>query len=235
MSLNITVTRIPITFVFPAAPGMVPGQVQSLVLGGVGAVTTSVVSAAASLIPGLGGSVAASRALLVGITTGKLISLPMLVNPNSMSINKNPQVNKTLTKRGVLTQFWQAEPDLINFSGRAAGKRAFLLLTQIDQLMQTMESGTRNVTTLIYKYGGVYQGYFLNFKIAATAEQPGIFDYSFDFQFTDTKHMRLFLMAISTSTLNAAIDNPGKFIVDTIKMGKDELASTAGVSLGKVR
>ena len=240
MALNIVVTRIPITFVFPAVPGSTLGQVLAIV-NNVASLPTMAIATAASVIPGLGASgsggtsgVADQLALDKAIATGKMISLPMLVNPSSMTINKTPQVNKMLTKRGVLMQYWQAEPDLINFSGRAAGSKAFYLLTQIDQMMQTMESGTRNQTTMIYKYGGVYQGYFLNFKIGAEAENPGIFDYSFDFQFTDSKHLRLFLMSISTSTLNAAIQNPGKFITDSIKMGADELASTAGISLGKV-
>ena len=134
----------------------------------------------------------------------------------------------------MLNQYWQAEPDLVSFQGRAAGSKAFFILNQLDQLLQTTEDSTRNICQMVFKFGGVYSGYFRNFRINGDGMQPGIFDYNFDFQFTDRNHLRLFLYALKASTLNEAINNPGQFIKDTLNLSASSLVGTAGISLPKL-
>lgn len=224
--MAINITRIPVTFVFDAPESTIEKVFQTG-LGGTVGIATWTVGAAAKLLPALAGS---------GITSlANKIVLPMIVNPTSITVAKNPLVSKTITKRGILNQFWQSEPDLISFQGRAASNRAFFILSQLSAMMQTMEQGTRNRVTMIYKYGGVYTGYFMNFRTGSDSMQPGVFDYSFDFQFADRKHFQLFLFAIKPSILNEAIQTPGKFITETVKLGASELGSTSGISLGKAK
>ena len=161
--------------------------------------------------------------------------IPMLVNPQSFSITKNPTVTKTLTKKGLLVQTWQSTPDVVNISGRAATQKSFFILSQLDALSKTMENGTRNIITMVYKYGGAYRGYIENFKTAVDAEQPGIFDYSFDFQFTDTNHFRLFLMSFKVSSMVQAINQPGKFFKEQARITSKELLNVSTVSLKNLR
>lgn len=230
--MAIQIRRIPLIFIFNAPESIPGGFLATATQMGAQVLAQGLVPTALSLatpfttaVPGL--------KTLSGTLANKII-IPMLVNPTSIAVQKNPKVNETLTKRGILNQYWQAMPDLVTFQGRAAGARAFFILNQLDQMMKTMEDGTRNQVTMVYKFGGVYNGYFLNFRMAGDGLQPGVFDYSFDFQFTDQKHFRLFLYALNPSILNQAINNPGQAVTETLKLSASELASTTGISLGSL-
>ena len=221
--------RIPVAFAIPAPTEFGLGTIQSYLSGGATGFAFQAIATVVSAAFNRAGSTAPRASAISNLS--KMIVIPMLVNPTSISIQKNPKVNSTLTKRGMLYQYWPSEPDLMSFQGRAASGTAFFTLSQLDTLMQTMEDGTRNLSYLIYKFGGVYAGYFLNFRTTGDAMQPGIFDYSFDFQFVERNHLRLFLYAMTASSLNEAILQPGKFFTESIKMGASQLAQTSGLSI----
>lgn len=134
--------------------------------------------------------------------------IPLIVNPQSMSVTKNPKVSRSLTKKGLLIQSWQSEPDVINFSGRAASNKSFVILSQLDAVSKTLEDGSRNIVTMLYKFIP-YTGYIENFKTAIDANISSVFDYTFDFQFVDKSHLRLFTLAIQDSTINNLINGEG--------------------------
>jgi len=222
--------RIPVAFAIPAPTGFGFGKIQAYLSGGATGIAFQAIANVVGRVIDT-----ATNAQAIG-NLSKMIVIPMLVNPTSITIQKNPKVNSTLTKRGMLYQYWPSEPDLMSFQGRAASQTAFFTLSQLDTLMQSMEDGTRNLSYLIYKFGGVYSGYFTNFRTTGDAMQPGVFDYSFDFQFAERNHLRLFLYAMTASALNEAILQPGKFFTETIKMGATQLAQTSGLSIaGNVR
>jgi len=215
--------RIPLFFIFDA-PQSVIGKIYERAVGGMVPTVIGTIADKAAVMPAL--------SKIAGPLKNKII-IPMLVNPTTLSIAKTPNINITLTKRGVLNQYWKSNPDILTFTGRAAGDRAFFILSQIDVMMKTMEEGIRNLVTMVYKFGGVYRGYYENFRMSIDGEKPGIYDYSFDFRFADRNHFRLFLYAIRPSALNEAIQNPGKFVTENLKIAASELASTTGISLRK--
>ena len=238
MAFNFAFKRIPLYFVIDA-PESTVGKILGTVQGIGSQVLLGTIQQAAKIMPALGLDNPYSDVDLgLGGGTGtnknkkfNKIVIPMLVNPTSMSIQKQPTVNKTLTKRGILNQYWQAQPDAISFSGRAASDRSVFIFTQLDQLVSTTETGTRNLVTMIYKFGGVYRGYIENFRTAIDAEKPGVFDYSFDFQFADKRHFKIFYFAVKTNTLNEAIQEPAKFANDQLKLAASELKAMSGVSI----
>lgn len=229
MGINFSLLRIPLYFVIDADESVVGKIKDQLTSGGlgIGQVTLGVINKALSLMPGLG---VQDMSKDLFNFKNKLV-IPMVVNPSSMSVTKNPRVNKQLTKRGILNQYWQAEPDTVSFSGRAASDRSVFIFSQLDSLLKTTETGTKNLVTLIYKFGGVYNGYVENFRTAIDAEKPGVFDYSFDFVFADRRHFKIWLFAVKTSVINEAIQYPGKFATEQLRIGAGELKTMSGISL----
>jgi len=229
--------RIPLFFIIDrpnSAFGKVQGAISSLATAGTvigAAAQEALLGTVVSIQNAVGGQpVNIKNALL-----NKMI-IPLIVNPQSLSVTKNPRVVKTLTKRGLLVQSWQSEPDVLNFSGRAASDRSFLILNQLGTIAKTMEDGSRNIVTMLYKFGGVYQGYLENFKTAIDANNPGVFDYTFDFQFVDQKHFELFLFSINTSTINSLLkgDITGKrpsSVVQQLGLTSDDLKNNSYFNL----
>ena len=213
--LSVSIRRIPLIFVFDA-PNSNFGKLYQRLTGGL--VATSI-GYLADVVPALKGM------------ANKVI-IPMLVNPSSIDITKTAKAVKTLTKKGIVSQFYQAEPDVVSFSGIAGGQKSFLILAQLDNMLQTIEDGSRNIVTMIYKYGGVYKGNFENFRISTSADNPNIFNYSFEFHFLNRNHFRLFQLGIRAGTLNEAVQNPGKAIRENLKIAAKELMNNTGVSFG---
>ena len=162
------------------------------------------------------------------------IVLPFLVNPRSMMVAKRPTVVNELTRAGMLYQYYQAQPDRLTFRGRAAGNKAFFVLTQLDILAKTLETGARSKTQMIYKFFGIFNGYIDNVQCTIDGELPGVYDYSFDFQFADRNHLRIFSMALTNSALNLAINQPGTFIKDTMETAASEIIQSSGIQIGNV-
>lgn len=233
MALNIR--RIPLVFIFEAPESKI-GKIFGRLAGGAIPTVLGSVADAKAVFPALAAiGAGASKIGLTGLggLLGNLqnkIILPMLVNPSTIEVAKTAKVVKTLTKKGIINQFYQSDPDVISFSGMAAGEKSFLILTQLDTLLKTMENGNRNIVTMVYKFGGVYKGNLENFRITASAENPNVFNYSFEYHFIDRNHFRLFLLAIRPGTLNEAIQNPGKFFTESIKLSASELINTTGFS-----
>ena len=209
--------RIPLIFIIDTSGGTIGSWQDRISAGGLEGNIYQILLQKSNLVP--------------GNFSNKLV-IPMLVNPQSFSVTKNPRVTKTLTKKGLLIQSWQSDPDMVNISGRAASSKAFYVLSQLDALSKTLENGTRNIVTMVYKFGGIYRGYIENFKTAIDSQQPGIFDYSFDFQFIDQNHFRLFLMSLKTSSLNDAINNRGKAFTEQLHLSAKNL--TGNMSIGKI-
>lgn len=218
------IKRIPVFFVVDA-PESVTGnwlersheRAMEAILGYVTKVT--------SIVPAL--------ALHKDISLKNKLIISLLVNPSRFTVIKTPRVNQTLTKRGMLYQYWRAEPDTLQIEGRAASERAFFVMSQFDALTKATENGTRNVVTMIYKYGGIYNGFIDNFRIDIDAERPGIFDYSFNFIFADKKHFRIWLMSVTNNSLNKALQYPKEWFSENIKLGASEILGASGFSFGR--
>lgn len=242
MAINLNIQRIPLIFIFDAPESRSGKLFEGLTGGGVNAVPTIIgsVADAKSVFPALG-AIGTGLAKIPGVSSAtsalnnlrNKIIIPMLVNPSSLTVNKNPRVVKTLTKKGIVNQFYQAEPDVLKLSGTAGGQKSFLILSQLDSLLKTTETGTRNIVTLVYKFGGVYKGIIENFEINVNADNPNVFNYSFDFNFVDRNHFRLFLLAIRPSVLNDAIHNPKQVFKENLRLAASELINTTGISIKK--
>lgn len=219
--------RIPLYFVVDAAESVKGRITDQIMSGGAGVsqVTLGLVNSALSSVPGLG-------VPKTDLSFKNKLVIPMIVNPSQMSLTRNPRVNKVLTKRGILNQYWQADPDTLSFTGRAASDRSMFIFNQLESVIKTTETGTRNLVTIIYKFGGVYNGYVENFRTSIDAEQPNVFDYSFDFQFADKRHFSIFLFTLRTNAINEAIRYPGKFMTDQWRIGAAEMKTMSGISLG---
>jgi len=162
------------------------------------------------------------------------IILPLLVNPQKLNITKQPKVITAFTKKGLLAQYWPAIPDTISIAGMAASNHSLMILNQLDLLTRTMEEGIRNPITMLYKFGlGNYRGYIENFKVGIDATYPNVFNYTFDFKFLDKDHFRMFLYAITTTSLNTLIQNPMKAIKDQLSMGATEIVSSSNITGNK--
>jgi len=174
-----------------------------------------------------------AKVLKLADLSNKII-LPLLVNPQSLNITKQPKVITTLTKKGLLAQYWPAIPDTVSISGTAASNQSFMILNQFDILTKTMEDGVRNPVIMLYKFGlGTYRGYIENFKVGIDATHPNVFNYTFDFKFLDKEHFRMFLYAITTTSLNTLIQSPAKTVKDQISMGASEIMSSSNITGSK--
>lgn len=239
MGINLSIRRIPLLFIFEAPESRV-GKIFDRLAGGVAPTVIGTIADAKALYPAL----AAIGAGLSKIPGGSAVTaaasslrnkiiIPMLVNPSTIEVTKTPRVVKTLTKKGIVNQFYQSDPDILSFTGIAGGQKSFLILSQLDALLKTTETGSRNIVTMVYKFGGVYKGNIENFRISASADTPNVFNYSFEFHFVDRNHFRLFLLSIRPGTLNEAIQNPGNFFKENLKLSASELINPAGLSIRK--
>lgn len=237
------ITRIPITFILEAPKARIGKTFNPIGENGIGGQgVSSQVGAAGGIQPAIAATVnalskvsefAAQGSLFaLGLATNKII-IPMFVNPSSITVTKTPRRISALTKRGQINQYFQAEPDKVSFRGTAGGQKSFLLLNQLDVLLKSIETGTRNVVKMVYKYAGVYSGVIENFTIETNADNPNIFNYGFDFNFVDQNHFRLFMLAIRPGTLNQAIQNPKQFVKDTLKISASELLNPTGLAWKK--
>jgi hypothetical protein len=101
----------------------------------------------------------------------------LLINPESIDVQKTSNVAETRTLKGTVFQFWPDLPDVINFHGRVLGAKAY---TELKFLQQHFEKEGKECT-MLYKTRE-YQGFFMNFKVDAESDMPGKFKYVFDFK-----------------------------------------------------